>query len=158
MKKISNKLFFWFKHRLFRVLVKIRKTKQDGVKLSEVQKRMIDIVSATMYDAKSELMINPTIDNKVGEKYYIRKTNKIGEIEKFITITRNHDGYNVALIGHEIIGGVNYSYHFDVWFNDISGQNIVKRFIRVIKQRRDFMESRIRKDDERTLDLIFGIN
>jgi len=158
MKKISNKLFCWLKYRFLKILLKIRKSKEDGIRLSDVQKRMMDIVSVVIYDTRSELMINPTIDSKIGEKYYIRKTNKVGEIEKFITITRNHDGYNVALIGNEIIGGVNYSYHFDVWFSETSGQNLIKKFIRVLKQRRDKMELRIRKDDEKTLDLIFSKN
>lgn len=154
MKTISR----WFRYRALKTLVKFRKAKVEEIELNEIQKRVFNIVSMVIYDNRSELMINPTIDTKVGEKYYIKKSNKDGDIEKFITITRNSEGYNVALIGHELINGSNYNYHFDVSFNDISGQLLVKKFIRVIKQRRDRMEWKIRKDDEKILDLIFSKN
>jgi hypothetical protein len=103
----------------------------------------------------SELLINPEVDIKFGEKYYIKKVNKNGDVEKFITISKTSDGYNVALIGREVVNGSNYHFHFDVWFNNTAGNLIVQKFIRVLKNRRNKMEEKIFHDDEKILDLIF---
>ena len=45
---------------------------------------------------------------------------------------------------------------FDIWFNDSCGQIIIERFRKNLKRRRDKMETEIRKDDEKTLDLILN--
>lgn len=149
-RKIQNRL----KYKIMRATIKIKWAKIQEIKLNKVQERVMLITTTLIKNNLSELLINPEVDIKFGEKYYIKKVNKDGEVEKFVTISRTSDGYNVALIGQEIVNGGNYHYHFDVWFNEAAGSLIVQKFIRVLKNRRNRMEERICHDDEKILDLI----
>jgi hypothetical protein len=144
----------WLKYKLIRASIKIKWNKIEEVKLNKVQERVMRITTSLIRNNRSELLINPEVNIKFGEKYYIKKVNSDGDVEKFITISKTSDGYNVALIGQELVNGINYHYHFDVWFNEVSGGLILQKFTRVLKNRRNKMEERICLDDEKTLDLI----
>lgn len=151
---MKNKLSRWFYYRFSRLSVKAKWAKNKLPDLSKTQKTAMDITLTLMSDSDSELMINPSIDVKVGEKYYIKKNDENDNIEKFITVSRMSNGYNIAIIGHEMIEGSKYNYHLDVWLNDVCGKIIVDKFKRIIRNRRNKMEADIRKDDEQTLELI----
>lgn len=149
-----KKIRRWFYYRFARLSVKAKLAKNEKVVLNNIQSKIMSITLATINDVDSELLINPTIDYNVGEKYYVKKFNPNGDVEKFITISKTSDGFSIALVGREIIEGEKHSYHFDVWFNDSFGSIIIDRFKRNLKRRRDKMEAEIRKDDLQTLDLI----
>lgn len=151
---MKEKLNRWLYYRIARLSIKAKWAKYPSSDLSDIQKNMLEITSTLISDSQSELLSNPVIDDKVGEKYYIKKTNDNGVIEKFITISKISSGYNIELIGGENIDGVKHNYHFDVWFDDKCGVKIIEKFKRVLKRRRNKMEAEIRKDDEKTLELI----
>ena len=150
IKKIKR----WFYYRLARLSVRAKLVKNDKTDLTNIQKKIIEITLHSINDSDSELLINPMIDYQVGEKYYIKKYDVSGNVEKFITVSKMTNGCSIALIGHEIIDNEKHSYHFDVWFNEGFGSFIIGRFKRNLKRRRDKMEVEIRKDDEKTLELI----
>jgi len=144
----------WLKYKIIRASIKIKWAKIEEVKLNKVQERVMHITTSLIRNNRSELLINSEVNIKFGEKYYIKKVNNDGEVEKFITLSKTSDGYNVALIGQEFVDGNKYHYHFDVWFNEASGSLILQKFIRVLKNRRNRMEERICRDDEKILDII----
>lgn len=150
LKKIKTWVFYRFAR--FSILTKPKINKSD---LSNVQQKLLEITLSAIRDKDSELLINPEIDNLAGEKYYIKKYNPDNnEVEKFITISKLTSGYNITMVGHEIIDNEKHKYHFDVWFSDIFGVFVVGRFVKNLRYRRDEMEYEIKKDDEKTLDLI----
>jgi len=151
MKKRINR---WLFYRISRLSVKAKWSRTKTSNLTRIQESTLKITLALITDNESELLINPTFDESIGEKYYIKKITDDGEIEKFVTISKTSMGYNITLIGHEIIEDVRHNYHYDIWFNDDYGKVIVDKFIRVIKRRRNKMESEIRRGDEKNLDLI----
>ena len=153
MKKIVST---WIYYRFARLSVRAKWAKNTIPELSKTQEKVLKITLASMFDENSELLINPTIDDKVGEKYYIKKIDTENNVEKFITISKTSMGYSIALIGHETMDDVRHDYHFDIWFNEVCGNIIIEKFRRILKRRRDKMEAEIRKDDERTLDLILS--
>ena len=150
IKKIKR----WFYYRLTRLSVRTKLAKNERGQLTNIQKKIIEITIASINNKDSELLINPMIDHLVGEKYYIKKFDGDDNVEKFITISRISNGFSIELIGHEIIDGEKHNYHFDIWFSENFGHFITERFKRNLKRRRDNMESEIRKDDEKTLELI----
>jgi hypothetical protein len=152
VKKINR----WVFYRITRLSIRAKWLKTNLSDLSNIQSRVMGITLASIVDPDSEMMINPTIDYKVGEKYYIKKYDSKGDVEKFITISKTSNGYSISLVGHELINGTTHKYHFDIWFNDSYGQLIIERFRKNLKRRRDKMEIEIRKDDEKTLDLILN--
>lgn len=150
MKKINR----WIFYRFARLSIKAKWSRNKLPKLSKIQKNTMDITLALMTDSDSDLIFNPNIDKKVGEKYYIKKSNEEGGVEKFITITKTSMGYSIAVIGSEMIEGVKHNYHLDIWFNETCGKVIIEKFMRILRNRRNKMESEIRKDDEKTLEMI----
>ena len=137
-----------------RLSVKAKQAKNEKSGLTNIQKKIIEITLALINNKDSDLLINPMMDHLVGEKYYIKKFDADDNVEKFITISRISNGFSIELIGHEIIEGEKHNYHFDIWFNENYGYFIVEKFKRNLKRRRDKMEAEIRKDDEKTLELI----
>lgn len=154
MKKLYRKINRWFFYRFSRLLIKSKWSKSYETELSDIQKKVLEITVSSIQDLDSELLINPMIDNEIGEKYYIKKYNVDGDVEKFITISKMTSGCSVALVGHEIIDNIKHSYHFDIWFGERFCVLMVGKFKKNLKRRRDRMETDIRKDDERTLELI----
>jgi hypothetical protein len=152
VKKINR----WVFYRIARLSIRAKWSKTNLSDLSNIQARVMGITLASIVDPDSEMMINPTIDYKVGEKYYIKKYDSKGDVEKFITISKTSSGYSISLVGHELIDDTTHKYHFDIWINDSCGQLIIERFRKNLKRRRDKMETEIRKDDEKTLDLILN--
>lgn len=150
IKKIKQ----WFYYRLARLSVKAKQAKNEKDRLTNIQKKIIEITLALINNKDSDLLINPMMDHLVGEKYYVKKFDADDNVEKFITISRISNGFSIELIGHEIIEGEKHNYHFDIWFSENYGYFIVERFKRNLKRRRDKMEAEIRKDDEKTLELI----
>ena len=144
----------WIYYRFTRFSVRNKWSKNKIPDLSKVQEHILKITLALISDNDSELLINPTIDSNVGEKYYIKKLGEDEEIEKFVTISKTSTGCSVALMGHEIIEGSKHNYHYEVWLSESCGNVIADKFSRVIRRRRNKMESEIRKGDERTLELI----
>lgn len=149
-KKISR----WLYYKFTRLSIKAKWSRNKLPELTKIQKYTMDITLTLMADNDSELMINPSIDERVGEKYYVKKNKENGEVEKFITITKTSMGYSIAVMGHEYIEETKHSYHLDIWFNDVCGRMIVDKFTRILRRRRNKMENEIRKDDEKTLELI----
>lgn len=144
----------WWFYRLCRLSVRTKWGKTNILELTKVQNKTMKITMALISDNKSELLINPNIDTIAGEKYYIKKNNKSGDVDKFVSISKTSMGYSVTLIGHESTDGVKHNYHYDIWFNEDYGLVMVNKFKRVLKRRRDMMELDMRKDDEQTLELI----
>lgn len=143
IKKIKR---WWYK-----ILIRTEWSKTDLNSLTNVQRKTMDITMSLISDSKSELLINPSMD---GEKYYIKKHNTSGEVDKFISISKTSMGYSITLIGHEDSVNVKHKYHYDIWFNDSCGLVMINKFRRVLKRRRDTMERDMMKDDEQTLELI----
>ena len=150
IKKIKQ----WFYYRLAMLSVKAKQAKNEKDRLTNIQKKIIEITLALINNKDSDLLINPMMDHLVGEKYYVKKFDADDNVEKFITISRISNGFSIELIGHEIIEGEKHNYHFDIWFSENYGYFIVEKFKRNLKRRRDKMEAEIRKDDEKTLELI----
>lgn len=150
VKKIKR----WFYYRFTRLSIKAKIYKNDKSALTDIQKKIMEITLHSINNNDSELLINPMIDYNVGEKYYIKKYNANNDVEKFITISKMTTGCSVGLIGHEMIDGEKHSYHFDIWFNDGFTSFMIDKFKRNLKRRRDRMEAEIKKDDEKTLELI----
>ena len=144
----------WLYYRFIRLAVKTKELKTDEKPLTKIQERTMKITMSMILDKDCELLINPSYDLNVGEKYYIKKVDDSGELEKFITISKTHSGFNVTIIGHEILDGEKNNYHFDVWFSEFYGTKMVDRFMRVIRRRRMMLEVEMLKDDEKKLDLI----
>ena len=144
----------WFYYRLVRLAVKTKELKTDEKPLTKIQERTMKITMALILDKECELLINPSHDVNVGERYYVKKLDDAGNAEKFITISKTHSGFNVTLIGHEILDGEKNNYHFDVWFGEYYGTKMVDRFMRVIRRRRMMLEVEMLKDDEKKLELI----
>jgi len=144
----------WLYYRIARLSVKAKWSRNKLPNLSETQLKLMDITLTLISNNECELLVNPIIDDRVGEKYYIKKNNSSDEVEKFITLTKLSTGWAISLIGHEIIDNDKYNYHFDVWFNDTCGSIITEKFTKVLKRRRNKMESDLRSGDEKTLNLI----
>jgi hypothetical protein len=151
---MRKRLKRWLYYRFARLSVKAKWSKNRLPELSKVQKDIMKITLVLIADNESELLINPTYDESIGEKYYVKKNGVDGEIEKFVTISKTSTGYMITVIGHENFEDVKHNYHYDIWFNETCGRTIVEKFTRVIRRRRNRMESEIRKGDERTLELI----
>jgi hypothetical protein len=151
---MKKRLRRWLYYRFARLSVKAKWSRNKLPELTKVQEDIMKITFALIADNESELLINPTYDERVGEKYYIKKTTDSGEIEKFITISKTSSGYMITVVGHEIIADDKYNYHYDTWFNETVGRMIVEKFTRVIRRRRNKMESEMRKGDEKVLELI----
>ena len=151
---MRKKIKRWLYYRFTRLSIKAKWSRNKLPELSKTQRTAMDITLTLMMDSDSDLMINPSIDENVGEKYYIKKNNEEGGIEKFVTITRTSMGFSIGIIGNELIEGVRHSYHLDIWFNETCGRLIIDKFTRILRHRRNKMESEIRKDDEKTLELI----
>lgn len=155
VKRLFKKINRWFFYRFSRLSIKWKNySKNSEVELTNIQKKVLEITISSIQDLDSELLINPMIDNEIGEKYYVKKYNSENEVEKFITISKMTSGCSVALVGHEIIDNVKHSYHFDIWFSERFCIFLVDKFKRNLKRRRDKMEIDIRRDDEKTLALI----
>lgn len=144
----------WLYYRFIRLAIRTKELKVDEKPLTKIQERTMKITMALILDKECELLINPSYDANAGERYYIKKVDDSGDLEKFITISKTHSGFNVTLIGHEILDGEKNNYHFDVWFGEYYGTKMVDRFMRVIRRRRMMLEVEMLKDDEKKLELI----
>lgn len=149
-----NKINRWFYYRFARLSVRAKWSRVNLSELSKVQERTMKITLALMYDSDTEMLINPRVDEKVGEKYYIKKFNENNEPSVFVTISKNSNGYIFNIIGDEEIDGKEIRYHYDIWFNENYGNYVLEKFKRILRRRRNKMEQEIRKGDEETLDLI----
>lgn len=154
MNYLLKKIKRWFYYRITRLTVKAKWNKDNQNDLSNIQRKIMYITVSSISNEDSELLINPMIDYDIGEKYYIKKYNNEGDVEKFITISKMTSGYSISVVGHEFIEHTRHRYHFDVWFPDSFGIKMISRFKKNLKRKRDKMETEIRKDDEKTLDLI----
>ena len=151
---MRKRLKRWLYYRFARLSVKAKWSRNKLPELTKVQKDIMQITLALIADNESGLLINPTYDERVGEKYYVKKEGDDGEVEKFVTISKTSTGYMITVIGHESFETDKYNYHYDIWFNETCGKMIVDKFTRVIRRRRNKMESEMRKGDEKTLELI----
>lgn len=151
MRKRINR---WVFYRFARLSIKAKWSRNKLPELSKVQKDIMKITLTLIADNESELLINPTYDERIGEKYYVKKENSNGQVEKFVTISKTSSGYMITVIGHESFESDKYNYHYDIWFNENCGGMIVEKFKRVIRRRRNKMESEMRRGDEKTLELI----
>ena len=75
----------WLYYRFIRLAVKTKELKTDEKPLTKIQERTMKITMSMILDKDCELLINPSYDLNVGEKYYIKKVDDSGELEKFIT-------------------------------------------------------------------------
>jgi hypothetical protein len=148
-KRLINR---WIYYRICRLLLKFKSRTKKRVKLNRIQDKMMRIVLSLIYDSNSELSINPTVDSMIGEKYYIKKINKNGTIDKYMTLSKASSGYNVTLIGNDIVDNTKHTYHYEVLFDDASGAQMIDKIIRIIRRRRNKMEVFIRKDYEKSLE------
>ena len=151
---MKRRLNRWLYYRFARLSVKAKWSRDRLPELSKVQKDIMKVTLTLIADNESELLINPTYDERIGEKYYVKKEGSDGEVEKFVTIAKSSTGYMITVIGHEILEGVKHNYHYDIWFSETCGRTIVEKFTRVIRRRRNKMEYEMRKGDEETLELI----
>jgi hypothetical protein len=151
---MKNKISLWVYYRILRFIIKRRTEKENSITLTPIQEKVYKIVNALISEKNSELLINPSIEENIGEKYYI-KTMQKDKIEKFITISRTSMGYRVTIIGQEYIEPFLYNYHYDVSFDNTIGYKIVNKFIKSLKNRRNKVEKNIRLGDQKILELIF---
>lgn len=154
MNYLLKKIKRWFYYKVARLTVMAKWNKDTQSDLSDIQRKIMYITVSSISNEDSELLINPTIDIDIGEKYYIKKYSEGNDVEKFITISKMTSGYSISIVGHEHIDDTRHRYHFDVWFPDSFGLKIISRFKKNLKRRRDKMEMDIRRDDEKTLELI----
>ena len=150
----KSKINRWFYYRIARLSVRAKWSRVNLSELSMVQDRTMKITLALMRDSDTEMLINPRVDEKVGEKYYIKKFNENNEPSVFVTISKNSNGYIFNIIGNEDINGKEVRYHYDIWFGEGYGNYVLERFKRILTRRRNKMEKEIRQGDEEALDLI----
>lgn len=144
---LYNKINRWYFYKIARTKVNIKHNRLS--KLNGRQKMLLHIISELMKSKETDFLMNSSIST-VGEKLYIKK--ETSDSFCFVIIERVNGGYLISLVIHEN----DNKHHYDIWFDESRGSDLIKKYYKIIYNRKNSIEKKILEEDEINLTEIYN--